>query len=311
MIAANLEAERSSPVPWEREFVLQLGVIALLFTAVFGPTIRQNLVGRWLSDPNWSHGWLIPAISLYLIFAREPAGDASSAARGPRPSVWGAAVLAAVLAAHIYFWAILPIGYLRSLCVPAAIFGLVWLLGGTRAAWQNWFPVAYLILALPLPYSIYHQVTLPLRQWASQLAGLLLSLIPDIHVDVREVVIRYLNLRTGEGGSLNVEEACSGMRLLMSFMAIGLAVAYLGRRTGWQRVIIALFCIPIAVFCNLIRVTTTGLLYIGGHQELAHGTPHAMLGIAVLFLALGLFNGLGWILDHLLVEEESERPITA
>ena len=62
----------------------------------------------------------------------------------------------------------------------------------------------------------------------------------------------------GLSGQLNVEEACSGMRLMMAFVTLGVAMAYLGDRPAWQRVIMVIFCVSIAVLCNTIRVTTTG-----------------------------------------------------
>ncbi|MGB2987212.1 MAG: exosortase/archaeosortase family protein, partial [Phycisphaerae bacterium] len=107
--------------------------------------------------------------------------------------------------------------------------------------------------------------------------------------------------------SLKVEEACSGMRSLMAFVTLGVAMAYLGERPTWQRIVMILTCLPIAVLCNTIRVTVTGLLIVTGHPELARGTAHQMLGILMFGIALGLFALVGTVVDHLFVEEPGDE----
>jgi exosortase len=100
-----------------------------------------------------------------------------------------------------------------------------------------------------------------------------------------------------------VEEACSGMRLMMAFVTLGVAMAYLGDRPVWQRLVMVASCVPIAVACNAIRVTVTGLLHVYGRGELARGTPHQLLGFVMLAIALGLFSALGYVLSRLFIEE--------
>ncbi len=89
----------------------------------------------------------------------------------------------------------------------------------------------------------------------------------------------------------------------MAFVTLGVAMAYLGDRPTWQRLVMVFACVPIAIFCNTIRVTTTGLFFVYGHEDLARGTPHQLLGFAMLALALGSFSLLGYVLSHLFVED--------
>ena len=103
--------------------------------------------------------------------------------------------------------------------------------------------------------------------------------------------------------TLNVEEACSGMRSLMAILALGVAYSYLGKRPMWERVVMVASCIPIAIFCNAIRVTTTGLFIVHGRSDLASGTPHAVFGVLMYGIALGLFVLLSYVLGHLFIEE--------
>jgi exosortase/archaeosortase family protein len=89
-------------------------------------------------------------------------------------------------------------------------------------------------------------------------------------------------------------------------VTLGLAMAYLGQRPLWQRVIMVLSCIPIALFCNAIRVTTTGCIHVFEYKSLASGTPHELLGLAMLPIALGLFALVGYVLRNLFVEAVEE-----
>ena len=96
------------------------------------------------------------------------------------------------------------------------------------------------------------------------------------------------------------------MRLLMAFCTLGLAMAYLGDRPVWHRVVMVICCIPIAVFCNMVRVSATGVLTIYGYEDWAGGTAHQILGLAMLPIALGLFALIGFVLKHLFVDVPDE-----
>jgi exosortase/archaeosortase family protein len=93
------------------------------------------------------------------------------------------------------------------------------------------------------------------------------------------------------------------MRLLMVFLALGVAMAYLHRRVLWQRVVLLACTIPIAVFCNIVRVTVTGFIYILIHPKYAQGIYHEALGLAMLPLAFGLYGFLAWFMSSLFIEE--------
>ena len=271
---------------------------ALLFFVYWG-TIRHTLVARWLNDGNWSHGWLIPAFSLYFLTTRREELCRSR----PHRSYLGAVILAMSLAAYFVSAWRLRMAYPQALSIVGAIFGLTLLMGGWGVIRVAWFPILFLLFAIPLPQSIYVDVTMPLRRLASSAAAAWMPLFaPGLHTESQAVVIDYV-MPGMSPGTLNVEEACSGMRLTMAFVTLGVAVAYLGDRPLWQRIVMVVSCLPIAVFCNTVRVTTTGLLYVYGHQELARGIPHQLLGILMLGIALGLFLAVGYVLGHLVVED--------
>ncbi|MCB9853963.1 MAG: exosortase/archaeosortase family protein, partial [Phycisphaerales bacterium] len=89
-----------------------------------------------------------------------------------------------------------------------------------------------------------------------------------------------------------------------AFVALGLALAYITPRPTWQRVAMAVFVVPVALMCNILRVIITGCLQMYGHEDLAKGTPHTLLGLIMFAFGFVLYMGLLWVLDHLVVEEQ-------
>lgn len=284
----------ASAGPW-----LRVSLISVLFVAAYWGPIRQLLLAKWLNDGNWSHGFLIPLFSVYFLYTKRD--DLSRCSI--RPSYLGALVLAFSLGTYFVSAWVYRMGYPQALSIVTSLFGVVLLLGGWGLLRVAWFPVLFLVLAIPLPDRQYVALTMPLRQWASSAAASLMPLFtPGLHTEAQAVVIDYV--LPGHGaGTLNVEEACSGVRLMMAFVTLGVATAYIHDRPPWQRVVMVASCVPIAVLCNTIRVTTTGLLYIHGREEFAQGTAHQLLGIVMLLIALGLYALLGYVLSHIIVDE--------
>ena len=98
------------------------------------------------------------------------------------------------------------------------------------------------------------------------------------------------------------------MRLLMAFVALGVAMAYLHERPIWQRLVLLASTIPIAILCNVVRVTITGLIYILWDPRYAQGMYHDVLGLLMLPLAFGLYGLMAWFMGNLFVEEETIQP---
>jgi len=284
----------------DRTAAIQTAVIGLLLMLVFWGQIREHLIGTWLADGNWSHGWLIPVFSVYFLMSRrERLADCAV-----RPSYTGAVILALSLAMYFISGWVFRYTYPQSVALVGSIFGIVLLMAGWQVMRVAWFPILFLLLAIPLPPQIYSSLTMPLQAFAATVAATVMPwFAPGLYTEAQAVVIDYI-MPNAPPGQLNVEEACSGMRLLMAFVTLGVAMAYVRERPTWQRVMIVLACVPIAVFCNSIRVTITGLLHIYGLHEFAKGTPHQLLGIAMLLLAMGMYALTGYVVGHLFIEEE-------
>lgn len=282
---------------------LRLAVVSGLLLVAYWSVLRVNLVSRWLNEADWSHGWLIPLFSLYFLVMRR---DQLMRVR-PAPHYLGAVILAFSLALYFISAWRLRMAYPQAVSIVGAIFGLTLLLGGWSVMRVAWFPIVFLLFAIPFPQRLYVALTIPLRELASTVAAAVMPIFASgLHTEAQAVVIDYVMPGYGTG-QLNVDEACSGMRSLMAFVTLGVAVAYVHERPMWQRGILILSCVPIAVFCNTIRVTITGLLYVFNHRDLAQGTPHTLLGVAMFAAALGLYSLIGYVLNHLFIDESNEE----
>ncbi len=294
------------------------GLLACLFRSEL-----HDMVRLWIKDPDWSHGFLIPLFSLYFVhrkkreilsleFVRDPLPDLL---RGhwPQPlspgrtraNYLGLPLLLAVLALYA-FNVVSPAGYayLRPISMIAAVGAVVLFLGGWRLIRYTWLPIMFLVFAVPLPRRYYVNLTMPMRRLAATVATGLLNMVHGLDATASGTIIEIVYQGQRLEPALDVEAACSGMRLLMAFLALGVAMAYLHDRPAWQRAVLLLSTVPIAVLCNIVRVTVTGFIYVLVGPPYTQGVYHDALGLAMLPLALGLYGLLGWFMSSLFVEED-------
>jgi exosortase len=282
---------------------VKLLILSGAFYLVFHAELTR-IMGRWVSDPSWSHGFLIPLFSLYFVNQRK----AEILATRTRPSYLGLPLLIAAIAFYV-FNTVSPSGYayFRSLAMIGALACICLFLGGWGLMRWVGLPVVYLLFAVPLPQRTYVALTMPMRQLAATIAAALLNLTQSVQTSVSGVVIDIFYQGQPLEPALNVAQACSGMRLLMAFLALGVAKAYLHERVLWQRGVLLVSSIPIAIFCNVVRVTVTGFIYVFVHPRYTQGIYHDVLGMTMLPLAFGLYGVLAWFMTSLFVEE-SQGP---
>ena len=292
---------------------LDLGVHTFVKIALVGGLIWwfykgeiDSIVMRWIKDSSWSHGFLIPLFSLY--FLNQNKDDIITFKNDFRPS-WFVGLPGLVFLLFVLYpinFVGLKFMYGRPLIMIATIGATVLFLGGWKLLKYAWLPVAYLFFAVPLPEGIYFRLTNPMREWAALVSGFVLNLVPEVQAIVRGVVIDVTYKGQPIESALNVADACSGMRLLMAFVALGVAMAYLHWRPIWQRLVLLCSTIPIAIFCNFVRVTLTGFIYVLGDPKYAKGIYHDMLGMLMLPLAFCLYGGLAWLMSNLFVDDDED-----
>lgn len=306
---------------------IKMAVIGGLFCFLFRHELERIIV-LWVTDPSWSHGFLIPLFSLYFIHQRKQdilglayvADPLADLARGrkpgrllpgqTRPDYVGLMLLSGSLVFYV-FNLVSPAGYayFRPLSMIAALGAVVLFLGGWRLIRYTWLPIVFLVFAVPLPRRYYVALTMPMRKMAAAIATALLNLAGGVEATASGVVIDVIYEGQRLEPALNVAEACSGMRLLMAFLALGVAMAYLHYRPIWQRLVLLASTVPIAVFCNIVRVTVTGFVYVFVDPKYTQGIYHDMLGLAMLPLAFALYGFLAWFMSSLFVEEDEEAAV--
>jgi len=219
---------------------------------------------------------------------------------------WGLATLLTGLLVFIYGIHPGKNDWTSDMGIPMTIFGVVLTLCGWRTMRLAWFPIIFLIIAIPLPPLKYSEIASPLQGLAATIAVNVLNIcgIESIQAGTKIIISRGINL---PARVLNVAEACAGMRSLMTFISVGAAMAFLSSRPMWQKLIISISAIPIAIFCNVMRVSGQGLLDRLWSEEVSEGFAHAFVGLVMLIPAFFLLLGVQWMLDKLFVEEADEK----
>jgi exosortase len=259
-----------------------LGLLAAAFWSNLG-----HFFYTWVHDDNYSHGFLVPLISLY--FARQ------AARRGPvevRSGVGLGAGLLAVAIAGRLATVVIPVGFVADLSLLLALAGLCALIAGTDALRRYRFALFFLVFMVPLPIALYTKIASPLQLLASRIASSALNAtgVP---------VLCDGNMLTLPGNvRMFVAEACSGMRQLTGFLALTAAVAYLSARPAWYRVAVVASAVPIAITANVTRVTLTGYIMHYLNQQYASGTYHTAEGLLMMGFGLALLRGGCWVFDQ-------------
>ncbi|MCG8634427.1 MAG: exosortase/archaeosortase family protein [Desulfobacterales bacterium] len=236
----------------------------------------QALISDWSADPNFSHGFLIPPIALYMVWFNKDRLVNTAV----KPSNWGLGVILAGMVIHLLGHAGAELFLMRfSMIVTLA--GIVIFLLGWSFLRAMAVPLFYLIMMIPIPAIIWNKIAFPLQLMAAQLSA---ELIQFIQIPVfREGNILHL-----ANTSLEVVDACSGLRSLTSLIALTGIFAYLAPFTIVKKWILFLSAVPIAVAVNVIRLTITAAMafYIG--PDTAHGFLHDMSGLIIFAGALAL-----------------------
>jgi exosortase len=273
----------------------------LLATAFFGMyhEVIAKLVANWRDDGNYSHGFLIVPIALYLAWERRHRFLAAT----HRPAAFGLVVvvgsilvlLTGILGSELF---------LTRISILGTLTGAVLFLFGWQRLRVLAFPLAFLLLMIPLPAIIFNQITMPLQLLASR-AGELTLRAADIPV------LREGNVLVLANTSLEVAEACSGIRSLISLLTLGIVFGYFTDPRGWVRTLIALSTIPIAILANGARVAGTGIAAHRFGPEAAQGFFHEFSGIVLFAVAFLLMLVVQWALVRLAPAPPAGEPAIA
>ena len=272
-------------------------------------TVLAGLGRQWWDDENYSHGLLIPAIIGYILWTERD--RLTRAERRPRVLWGGAAVLAALAALWIGTAGAELFVQRTSLVLMLA--GVVVYFWGFKLLRLVLVPLALLLLAVPIPSIIFNRIAFPLQLFASQCAVWAMRLF-DIPVLRQGNVIELLPLGASTTKKLEVVEACSGIRSLMTLVTLAVVFAYfthpksgdggggrfssLKRYATWRSVVLVASAVPIAIITNAARVSGTGILARYYGTKVADGFFHDFSGWVIYIVAFLLLFALGWVLDR-------------
>jgi exosortase len=255
-----------------------VGAIAFLllsFSWVYRRVVA-GLVRDWWFDDNYSHGFLIVPIALYFVWESRH----SLRAAAVRPSMAGLVglfgsiglLVAGVLGAELF---------VSRISLIAAVAAVVVFVAGWQVLRILAFPLAFLLLMVPIPAIIFNQIAFPLQLLASRAGELALSAL-------QVPVLREGNIIVLANTTLEVAEACSGIRSLISLLTLGIVLGHFADPRTWTRTLIALATIPVAVVANGLRVAGTGIAAQFFGPAAAEGFFHTFSGWLVFVFAFSL-----------------------
>jgi exosortase len=290
------------PVAQWRGPAVAAGVLVALMTLLFWEFFRRQVLWAIREPADWGHTLVIPFLAAYLVyFNREKllARPFRTAWIGFLPIVVG-----------IGWYTLCSIGpqpvqhhNLQGAGVALTITGVVLLFCGFRAMLWLWLPLLFLfVFGQTISERFMQIVTFKLQDIAARGSHIALILLG---VDVERTGNTLYVMKGGTPIPLNIAEACSGMRMLMAFLALGVVMGYVGLKRNWQRIVLFLLGVPTAVFVNILRVVTLSILALLD-TGFAAGDFHTFIGLIWLIPAFLIYLGIMWILRNVIVEPEDE-----
>jgi exosortase len=291
-IAADPTATSGSD---DRDYGWRLVPAGLILTAAFvwayWPTL-VNLVAAWNREPDYSHGFLVAPAAIYFLWVRRDRFPGMSAGLS-----WlglGLIVLslcARVLSAHYYLEAI------DGWSIMLWVGGVVWLFAGWRVMWWSLPSIIFLWFMVPLPFRVERWLSLPLQGAATKLSCWALQFLGQPALAEAHVIVLGSN-------RLEVEQACSGLRIFVGILALAFVYVIVVRRTWWEKGLLLASAIPIALIANASRIVATGMLYQYVSGEAGKEFAHDAAGWVMILFAAGLFGIVLWYSSVLVREVE-------
>lgn len=268
-----LDRFRSTEATADR--TLLLGALAVVVAALAFSGALLNLVHRWSWEEEYSHGFLIPVVSAWLLWTRREAIRASIG----QPSWLGVPLIVLALAMHL-IGQLSSIFVLSQLAFIITLFAIALAVGGYTLWRVTLVPIVFLLFAIPLPYFVDSVLTLQLQLISSQLGAFFIKLFQiPVYLDGN-----IIDLGTYK---LEVAEACSGLRYLYPLLSLSFLAAYLFQAPVWQRTAVFLSAIPITIAMNGLRIGLVGLLVNRWGPQQAEGMLHLFEGW-IIFIACAL-----------------------
>jgi len=263
-----------------KQYRMHLLAVIALFIAIYWKIV-PDMVLQWYNDENYSHGFLVPVIAAYFFWQRWPALRKKTV----ESSIFGFVFIVIGLMQLLVSWLGSEYFLMRSSMI-VLLAGVLLLFLGREIVKRMALPIGYLIFMVPIPYIIYDMVAFPLKLFVTKVSVFTMKL-------VGVVVLREGNILMFPSTTLEVADACSGIRSLISLLALAVAYAFFIQTSNLRRWIIIASAIPIAIATNAMRVIVTGILAQWWGEKAAQGFFHEFAGLAVFALAMVMLVGVG------------------
>ena len=262
----------------------------------YWPT-AYRLSKEWNSQDDYSVGMLVPFAALYLLWQERRLLNRYS----PKPA-WVAGICFILAAQGVRAFGLIGLfDSIERYAMVLTLWGVVLLTTGWRIFFRTFWVLAFLLLMIPLPGAVHNRIAYPLQTVATE--GALVTLeVMGITVDQHGHVL-VLN----DSIEVAVAEACSGLRMLTAFVVVAAFLAYLVDRPPWQRIVLLLSSLPVAIICNLIRLVVTSLLCLFVSDKVGRSFFHDFAGLTMMPLAVLMLLGELWIMSLLVYEPERAR----
>lgn len=259
--------------------LLKIGMLLLLWGGIAAPIVPQ-MVRTWMVHSDNTHAILVPFIALYLGWEyRQHLANVS-----PRCSLWGGAGLVLSLAG-LLICCISGFVFGERLFLVCSLIGLIWAYMGDVWLRTLAFPLGFLFFMVPVPDTLLNVVSLPLQMQATKLSALIINALSI-------PVYQEGNLLFFAQTQLEVAEACSGIRSIISLVMLSVLVAYFSKGGWLHKLALVTLAVPVAMLANIVRVTGTGILAHSFGDKVARGFLHDFSGVVVFLFGLVVILGL-------------------
>jgi exosortase len=270
----------------ERHWFVWPAILSALLLLLYA-SVLKHLVLQWWSDPDYSHGFLVPLFSGYVLWRQRDRWMQCET----RPSNLGLLVMLGAIG--LFLLGSLGADLFTSrFSLVVLLAGMILFLAGRKLLRSVFFPLSFLIFMIPLPTIVFNQITFPLQLLASRFAAFWLDLV---HVPV----LRDGNVLVLSNYSLEVMEACSGIRSLITLISLAVVYVYFLEPRRWAQIVMVSLIAPIAIVSNAVRIMGAGMMAHRFGPAAAEGFLHEFSGWVIFLVALLLLFALHWILRQI------------
>lgn len=267
--------------------------VGLVLLTAFVWSFWASITSLWTylgTNPDYSAGQLVPVAAMYMVTVQKRRGQTAFQLWWPGVIIFLTGLLANV-AGHTYRYS-----SLENFGLITSALGMIASIVGKNVCTRLWYPLLFLFLMVPLPNRLHGSVTFPLQTWGANIAATVLETmgIP---------AIQNGNVMQVGGQQIAVAEACSGLRMVLAFLLVTGVVAYVIDRPIWQKAVVLLSSIPIALICNALRLIFSAYLISIGRANLAQGAFHDGAGLIMMPVAIALVFIEFWVLSNLVVPQ--------